>query len=389
MILEKEKKLYKYCLLLSFFTVFHLSNINAQTELFIPKIPAVNAGSYMLIDINSKAVLAEKNADKRIEPASITKIMTAHIVFQELKNGNIQLTDKVLISRKAWKTEGSRMFIEVNKEVSVDDLLKGLIIQSGNDAAVALAEYIAGSEKAFVSIMNKVAKNLEMNDTNYVNTTGLPNIDHYTTPRDIVKITAATIQKFPEFYKLYSRKEFTFNNIKQYNRNSLLWRDDSVDGVKTGHTRSAGYCLISSAKRKDMRLISVIMGAKSKKSRAKDSAVLLNFGFRFYESFRLYKAGEELKKVRVWKSKSESISLGLSEDLYVTTPRNKYNDLNAQIDLDQRIYAPIKKGNEFGEVFVSLSGKELVRKPLIALEDANLGSWWEIAIDSIKLWFVE
>ncbi len=378
--------MYKYYPLIFLLWAFNLS---AQTVSFIPNTPPIKAESYLLVDINSKKVLAEKEAKKKIEPASITKIMTAHVVFRELEKGSINLSDQVLISQKAWRTEGSRMFIEVNKRVSVEDLLKGLIIQSGNDAAVALAEHIAGSEEAFVELMNNVADDLGMSDTNYVNTTGLPNKDHYTTAEDIVKIASATIQNFPDFYKLYSQKEFTFNEIRQFNRNSLLWRDETVDGVKTGHTSSAGYCLISSAERNGMRLISVIMGAKSKKSRVKDSSILLNFGFRFYQTFKLYKAEEKLNMAKVWKGEKEDLALGLAKNLYVTIPRNQYDNLDAKIELNDNVVAPIKKGEKIGEVFITFSGKSLTKKPLIALENIKEGSIWVIFLDSILLWFAD
>ena len=273
-------------LLLSLFT------LTAGAAPPVPAPPAVAASGHLLIDMHSGRVLAENNADARLEPASLTKIMTAYVAFRELRHGKLKLDDQVLISEKAWKEPGSRMFIEVGKRVSVENLLKGMIIQSGNDASVALAEHIAGSEETFAGLMNDHARRLGMLNSHFVNATGLPHADHYTTPHDIALVTAATIREFPDLYKLYSDKEFVWNNIHQANRNLLLARDSSVDGVKTGHTESAGYCLVASAEREGMRLISVVMGTTSENARAKETLSLLNYGFRFYETHRLYGAGE-------------------------------------------------------------------------------------------------
>ncbi|MFM1892112.1 MAG: D-alanyl-D-alanine carboxypeptidase, partial [Pseudomonadota bacterium] len=267
----------------------------------VPAPPTVAGTGHLLLDMHSGRVLAESNADARLEPASLTKIMTAYVVFRELQHGNLKLEDQALISEKAWKTPGSRMFIEVGKRVSVGDLLNGMVIQSGNDASVALAEHIAGSEDTFAGLMNEHSRRLGMQNTHFVNATGLPHEDHYTTPRDIAKVTIATIREFPELYKLYAVKEFVWNDIKQPNRNLLLWRDDSVDGVKTGHTEAAGYCLVSSAAREGMRLVAVVMGTSSENARAKESLSLLNYGFRFFETHRLYAAGDALVRTRVWK----------------------------------------------------------------------------------------
>ena len=260
----------------------------------VPAAPQVGAASYIMTDFNSGRVLVEHNADMRVEPASITKLMTAYVVFSELADGNINLQDKVPISEKAWRTGGSRMFIDPKMQVSVEDLVRGMVIQSGNDASVALAEHIAGSEESFAELMNHYGETLGMQSTNFRNSTGLPDPDHYTTARDIAVLSAATVRDFPDYYTWYSEKEFTFNNIRQHNRNTLLWRDPAIDGLKTGHTEAAGYCLAASAKRDGMRLVSAVMGSSSESSRASETQTLLNYGFRFFETVQLYQAGQEL-----------------------------------------------------------------------------------------------
>ena len=349
----------------------------------VPAPPTVAATGYLLIDIDSNRILAEKASDQRLEPASLTKIMTAYAVFSELRDGSIKMTDQVLVSEKAWKTQGSRTFIEVNKRVSVEDLLRGMIIQSGNDASVALAEHIAGSEQAFANLMNEHARRLGMSDTQFVNATGLPDPEHYTSPRDIVKVTEAMIREFPELYRLYSEKEFTFNNIRQQNRNTLLWRDETVDGVKTGHTEAAGYCLVSSAKRDGMRLVSVVMGSDSEKSRLSASQALLNYGFRFYETHRLYGAGDRLVRARVWMSEPQEIALGLAGDLHVTIPRRQYDRLAARTEIRPQLRAPLAKGDQAGELIVELGGEEIARRPLVALDDAPEGGIWRRMVDTV------
>jgi D-alanyl-D-alanine carboxypeptidase (penicillin-binding protein 5/6) len=370
-------------------TVFALLVCSLITPLYaladVPAAPEIAASGYLLVDVDSDTVLAAKNAEQRLEPASLTKIMTAYVAFRELRSGSIKASDEVLVSEKAWKTPGSRMFIEVNKRVTVDDLLKGMIIQSGNDASVALAEHIAGSEQAFANLMNDHARRLGMLDTHFVNSTGLPDAEHYTTPRDIALVSEATIREFPELYSLYAVKQFTFNGIKQNNRNDLLWRDDSVDGVKTGHTEAAGYCLVASAKRDDMRLISVVMGTASEKSRATASLALLNYGFRFYETHRLYGAGDRLTRTRVWMGEREEVSLGLSNDLHVTIPRRQYDRLAARTDIRSQMEAPISKGQKVGEVVVELDGEVITRKPLVALEDIAEGGIWRRLVDSLLM----
>ena len=372
--------------LLALLFSFGLAVAQAAPSL-IPSPPRLAASGYVLMDFQSGQVLAESNADERMEPASLTKMMTAYTVFHELNAGHIQLDDKVRISEKAWRMTGSRMFIEVGSSVSVEELLKGMIIQSGNDASVALAEFVAGSEDAFVPLMNAHAKNLGLNGTQFANSTGLPHKDHYTTPRDMARLAAVLIREYPDHYGWYSEKKYTYNNITQSNRNLLLYRDDSVDGVKTGHTESAGYCLVASARRDDMRLISVVMGTSSEKARAQESQKLLNYGFRFFETHRLYAAGEPLKQMRIWKGALEALPLGLSEELYVTVPRGQYKDLKASLNVDKTILAPASKGQTFGSVNINLGEEVLAQRPLVALQDVAKGSLWQQVTDHIMLMF--
>ncbi len=368
-------------ILFIFLSLFVLSAYAAVTP--VPSPPKLAAKSFLLIDANSGRILAEKNIDKKVEPASITKLMTAYVVYKELEAGRLDLQEKVTISKKAWRMKGSKMFVEVGKQVTIEELLKGLVVQSGNDATVALAEHIAGSEPIFADYMNQYAQTLGMTETNFVNSTGWPHPKHLTTAKDIATLAKAVINEFPEHYKLYAEKEYTFNGIKQYNRNKLLWRDNSVDGIKTGHTESAGYCLVSSAVRNDMRLLAVVLGTRSEKARADISQSLLSYGFRFYESSKLYAAGEGLNNTRIWKGDSENISLGLMEDLHVTIPRGQYKNLDAVMDVNQGIEAPVKKGQQLGTVRVMLNGEEIINKPLVALQSVNEGSIWQRTKDQI------
>jgi D-alanyl-D-alanine carboxypeptidase (penicillin-binding protein 5/6) len=337
------------------------------------------------MDMHSNALLAAEGIEQRLEPASLTKIMTAYVVFRELQAGSIRLTDQVLVSEKAWKTPGSRMFIEVNTRVSVDDLLNGMIVQSGNDASVALAEHVAGSEEAFANLMNDQARRLGMKDTHFVNATGLPDPEHYTTPRDIALVTQAMIREFPERYKMYSIREFTYNDIRQHNRNRLLWRGEGVDGVKTGHTDAAGYCLVASAQRDGMRLISVVMGTESEQARIEESQSLLNYGFRFYETHRLYGAGDRLTRARVWFGTTKEVTLGLAEDLYVTIPRQQYDRLDARTELRPSLRAPLEKGQTVGEVVVELDGQTVTRQPLVTLAAVPEGGIWRKVVDNVLM----
>lgn len=353
----------------------------------VPAPPALAANSYILMDFNSGRVLAAKDMDKKIEPASITKIMSAYVVYKEIEAGRLSMQSMVTISKKAWQMGGSKMFIEVGKQVSVDDLLKGLVIQSGNDAAIALAEHVAGSEDVFASLMNQYAAKLGMSNTYFVNSTGWPDARHLTTARDIATLARATISEFPEHYKLYAEHEFTWNNITQPNRNLLLYRDTTVDGIKTGHTESAGYCLVSSAVRDNMRLISVVTGTKSDTARADISQALLGYGYRFYESDQMYAAGEGLNRARVWKGSEENLSIGLLDDLHITVPRGQYKKLKTVLEVQPDIEAPVQKGQPLGVVRVMLDGEEVFSRPLVALQAVAEGSLWQRARDNIIRFF--
>ena len=359
----------------------------AATAMPIPKAPAIAARSYLVEDFHSGQTLAESNADERMEPASITKVMASYVIFKELAAGKIKLSDMVTISERAWRMEGSRMFVEVGKQVSVEELLIGMIVQSGNDATVALAEHIAGSEDAFAGYMNKYAAELGMTGSNFMDASGLPHPEHYMTARDIAKMSRALITEFPEYYKWYSQKEFFFNGIKQHNRNRLLWRDASVDGIKTGHTEAAGYCLVSSAERDGMRLIAVVLGADGEEPRAVASQALLNYGFRFFETHKLYDAGAKLVDARVWKGAQETVPLGLTGPLFVTIPRNQYDQLKANVQMQGRITAPVAAGAKLGSVQVKFGDKVLTEPPLTAMQAVDEGSIWQRTVDEVKLYF--
>jgi len=359
----------------------------SATAMPVPSPPVIGAKSYLVIDGTTGHEIAALNPDERLAPASLTKLMTAYAVFAALQEGQLQLDEQVMVSEKAWRTPGSRMFIEVGTRVSVEDLLLGMIVQSGNDASVALAEHVAGDEAVFAELMNRYAARLGMRSSNFRNATGLPDEQHYTTARDMATLAGAIIREFPEYYEWYSIREFTYNNIKQSNRNSLLWRDASVDGMKTGHTDDAGYCLVSSAQRESMRLVAVVMGTASAKARVDGSQALLNYGFRFFETRLLYRAGEQIAEARVWKSANEMTPLGLPEDLYVTMPRGRYDDLESVLNMPATIQAPLAKGQPVAELEVSLNGSPLLNETLRALADNPEGSLWQRAKDSVSLWF--
>ena len=333
----------------------------------LPPPPAVAASSYLLIDADTQAVLVEHNIHETLPPASLTKIMTAFIASVELHDGRISLQDQVPISVKAWRTPGSRMFVREGTSVPLDDLLHGIIIQSGNDASVAVAEHIAGSESAFADMMNQQAVQLGMTMTQYQNATGLPAEDHYTTAWDLALLTRALIQRFPEHYAIYSDRSFTFNDIEQPNRNRLLWRDRTVDGVKTGHTEEAGYCLVASALRENMRLISVVMGTESEEARMRESQKLLSYGFRYYETQKLYDAQVPLRTVEIWYGEGDSVELGLTEEVAITIPRGAYEDVKADLTIQRVIEAPIQAGEELGELRLVLDDETIYRAPLVAL----------------------
>jgi D-alanyl-D-alanine carboxypeptidase (penicillin-binding protein 5/6) len=360
---------------------------NAANMMPVPAPPIVGAKSFLLIDGNTGAELASLEPDQRLAPASLTKLMTAYAIFRALADELISLEDEVTVSEKAWRTQGSRMFIEVGSRVSVQDLLLGMIVQSGNDASVALAEHVAGTELVFADMMNQYALQLGMTATNFKNATGLPDKDHYSTAQDLGTLAKTIISEFPEYYKWYSVKEFEYNDIKQSNRNNLLWRDDSVDGMKTGRTDAAGYCLVSSASRDGMRIISVVLGTASAKARVDGSQALINYGFRFFETRLLYRAGETVTQARVWKSEKEFTELGLMEDLYITIPRGSFDDVDSVLNIPAVLMAPVAHGQPLAELHVSLNGDSLVNKPLRALEQNPSGSFWQRTRDGVSLWF--
>jgi len=383
-------KMFTRIFLLAFALFVTAGTASAQSQsVLIPSPPAIAGSSWVLMDPLSGRVIMENNSNERLPPASLTKMMTAYIVERELDEGRISMSDMVPISVKAWRTEGSRTFVQEGTTVSVENLLKGVIIQSGNDASVALAEFIAGSEEGFVDIMNQQAQLLGMTNTNFQNATGLPAPDHFSTAYDLALLARAIIQDYPENYPLYAEKHFTYNNIRQPNRNALLWRDDSVDGLKTGHTEEAGYCLVASAKRNDTRLIASVMGTSSSEARAQEVQKMLNYGFRYYETERLFRAGQELVQAKVWGGEADEISVGMPEDVYVTIPRGSRNQLESTVDLDSVIKAPINVGDELGRVRVILDGETLVDEPVLALTEVPEGGLFKRLWDAIKLFFVQ
>jgi D-alanyl-D-alanine carboxypeptidase (penicillin-binding protein 5/6) len=348
--------------------------------------PSLAVKAYLLKDFNSGHVIATQNASMRIEPASLTKIMTAYLSFKAVKNGHLQLTQTLPVSEFAWKVEGSKMFIEPNKPVTVDELMHGMIIVSGNDASIALAEGIASTEELFASMMNKEAQRLGMKNTHYMNATGLPDPQHYTTAEDLSILASALIRDFPEDYKrLYSVKEYSYNNIKQPNRNRLLWLDPNVDGMKTGHTESAGYCLISSAKRDNTRRISVILGAPTDAARATESQKLLNYGFQFFDSTLVYKRGQAINQLKVWKGSENIVASTVASDVYLTLPKGEYANVKAVISSTQPLIAPIKKGQVIGTVKFMLNGKVVEQRSMVAAKAVDTAGILGRAWDSIKL----
>lgn len=353
----------------------------------VPDPPEIGAESYILRDYHSGRVIAARKPDEQREPASLTKLMTAYVIFSQLESGDLSMDDKVRVSEQAWRAKGSRMFIEVGDTISVRNLLKGMIIQSGNDASIALAEHVAGSEESFAQVMNQYADRLGMNNTQYRNATGMPAEGHYSTPRDTAILARALIRDFPDKYEFYSERSFKWAGIEQSNRNKLLWRDIGVDGLKTGYTESAGYCLASSAVRDGMRLISVVMGTDSKQARLNQSQSLLSYGFGFFSTHRLYEANKPLTRPTVWKGAAEDAPMGVEQDVYVTVPERRYDDLEASISVDRLIEGPVEKGETYGQVTVKLAGETLVDRPLVALESVAKGGLWTRMVDSVWLWF--
>lgn len=371
------------------FTIFQLvfSGAVLAGMSLIPAPPKIQASSWLIMDYHSNQILAYDNIDEKLPPASLTKIMTTYIVGNELANNKINLDDVVVVSEKAWRMPGSRMFIEVNDEVTVGQLVKGVVIQSGNDASVALAEYISGDETVFAELMNQHAKRLGMKDSHFMNSTGLPDENHYTTAHDVAILAAALIRDFPDVYKYHSDKSFTYNEITQQNRNRLLWLDDSVDGIKTGHTEAAGYCLVASAKRNDMRLITVVMGTDSDSARTKATQALLNYGFRFYETKKLYEANESVTTARVWKGREDSLDLALRKDLYITLPRGQFEKLNTSFTIPDRLFAPIDEGEHLGEIVLTLADEVKRSEPVYAMRAIPKGSLFSRLKDDIRLIF--
>ncbi|MFW6380223.1 MAG: D-alanyl-D-alanine carboxypeptidase family protein [Halorhodospira sp.] len=352
-----------------------------------PSPPGIGAPSHILVDIDSGYALAERDPEASWEPASLAKLMTAYVVFDELADGNIELEEEVTISEKAWRAEGSRMFLEVGSQVTIAELLQGVIVQSGNDAAVALAEHVAGDEATFAQVMNQHAERLGMEDTQYANATGMPDEQMRTTAKDTARLARAIIEDYPEYYDWYSQRSFEYAGIEQHNRNRLLWRDETVDGLKTGHTSSAGYNLVASAERGDMRLISVVLGTESESARAQQSLQLLNYGFRFFETHRLYSSGEPLTEARIWMGETQHLELGLEEDLYVTIPRQEYDNLTASVSAESKIEAPVSAGEQLGTLTLELADTTIHEEPLVAMEDADEGGLWRRTVDRLLLRF--
>lgn len=370
-------------------TVTSTVAFSSSAAVVIPPPPSVAAKGFMLIDYNTGKVIAEQNADIQLAPASLTKMMTSYVIGQEIEMGNIKEEDMVTISENAWAKkfpDSSKMFIEVGKQVSVADLNRGIIIQSGNDACVAMAEHIAGSEDAFASMMNEHAASLGMTSTNFVNSHGLHDADHYTTPRDMATLAIALIRDVPAEYDIYKEKEFTYNNIKQYNRNSLLWdKSLNVDGIKTGHTSDAGYSLVSSATQGDMRLIAVVMGADSERARKIENKKLLKYGFRFYETVTPYKAGDSFVAHRIFMGDKDTVELGINQDTHLTIPRGQVKNLEANFELDKKLEAPLAKGEVVGKLYLQLDGEDIAEYPLVTLQEVSEGGFFDRVVDFMKL----
>ncbi len=350
------------------------SSAASQAYPSVPPPPAIDAKGYVLMDANSGQILAQQNASSRLEPASLTKMMSMYVISSTLKTGRIKLSDNVPISKEAWKTGGSRMFVQVGTQVPVQELINGIVVASGNDAAVAMAEYIGGTEEGFVDIMNQSAAKLGMTNSHFMDVNGLPAADHYSCPVDLAVLARSLIEDFPEYYPWYSQKWMQYGKIKQPNRNQLLWQDPTVDGLKTGHTDGAGYCLVASAKRNDIRLISVVMGATSAKARASATEALLNWGFRNFSSHQLYPAGQALAEPRVWYGAQKTVPLGLNRALTVTIPSNQYQNLKAFLTIDSHLQAPIKQGQQYGKVDVMLGNQMLFSAPVVALQNDPTGN---------------
>ena len=378
--MAKRNKTILSSFILFLLSSFILNNLHASP---IPKPPNPNIKSYVLMDYDSGMILASKNPDLVLPPASITKIMTSYIAFLELENQTLALEDKITVSEKAWKTGGSKMFIEVGKKIRVSDILQGIITSSGNDASVALAEHISGDEDTFSIYMNQIATNMGLKNTNYANSTGLPHDQLYTSAEDVAVLSRNLIKNFPDRYKLYSKKEYVFNEIKQFSRNKLLYVDDSVDGIKTGFTKKAGYCLVSSAKRANRRLISVVMGAKSPDQRTAISKSLLEYGFRFYETHKIFEKDDVVFNARIFDGEEQEIKLGVLEKQYISVPRRSIKKIKKTYVIDKNLTAPVSKGENVGYVAIKLDNEVITKINLYALEDIQLGSLYRRTLDSI------
>jgi len=366
--------------LLGFFTLPSWAQVQ-------PPAPSVEARAWLLFDVNSGQVLASRNAGDRFEPASLTKLMTAYIVFGALKQKSLKPEQVVPVSARAWKAEGSRMFIEPNRPVTVDELLRGMIIQSGNDASIALAEAVAGSEEVFAQMMNREARRLGLANTNFTNATGLTTPQLHSSAEDLAKLVVALIRDYPEHYPLYSQKEYRYNNISQANRNRLLWLDPAVDGVKTGYTENAGYCLVTSARRGERRLVSVVLGAASESARVTESQKLLNWGFQFYDSVKLYAANQPVTSLRVWKGSSSTLKAGFTGDLYVAVPKGQGDRVKAVVESLQPLLAPVNPGQRVGTLKIQIDGKPHAEMPVVALESVPVAGVFGRAWDSLRLLF--
>ena len=373
------KKLIYFLLIVPF-----CMDLSAQS--LVPKAPKLNLSSYILIEASTNTVIAEFNSDNQIAPASMTKVMSGYVIADQIANGSISLDDKVLISEKAWKTGGSKMFIEAGKRVSVKDLLSGIIIQSGNDATIAMAEYVAGSEEGFVDFMNAYASEMGLTNSLFQNSTGFSDPNHFTSAKDLAKLTQALINNFPDHYATYKEKEFTFSGIRQLNRNKLLWRDDSVDGVKTGHTDSAGFCLISSAQRNDMRLIAVVAGSESENERLTASQRLLEYGFRFYATQKLVSQEIKVTTAKVWGGKTNEVALGSSKDIYLTLPRSEFKNIKANYQFNNNLQAPIEIGQMIGSIEFTSNDRVVLSAPLVAIETVEAKGFFGMLWSRLVYW---
>ena len=359
--------------------------------LMTPSPPAINAKAFILIDVNSGKIIAEKNSEEKLPPASLTKMMTLYVISSALRNEQIHLTDNVRISHEAWQIGGSRMFVKEGQQVTVEELLKGIIVDSGNDACVAMAEHLGGSEQGFADIMNQEAQALGMTSSHFTDSTGLPDPNHYTTAKDLAILGRALVKDFPEYYASYKQKWFSFNGIRQPNRNRLLWRDSQVDGIKTGHTSEAGFCLVASASHDDMRILSVVLGSPTDTARADDSERLLNYGFRFFETHEIYKANQTITEIPVYKGTADKLPVGVLKSQFITIPSGQYQRLSIKTKVLQNLEAPVQKGDKIGELIIEFDGKVLETHPLYALNAIAAGSFFGRTADSVRLtmkqWF--